>query len=65
MGDPDNKRRGKAYLALFQDQDDLYDTASFAAHKKYLVGKGRVEDPESPLFKHRKPVTVDYEPPTI
>lgn len=65
MGDPDTKSRGKVFLGLFDGWEDLYTPSKFKLVKEALKAKGRIEDPDAPLMKSKKPITFDYEPPTI
>lgn len=63
MGDPDNKKRGRPYLAIFKSTEDLLTESEFKAKKKKLVAAGRLNDPQKVLLKSS--INVDYEPPTI
>lgn len=63
MGDPDTKKRGKPYLAIFQDSDELLTESEFRVRRKKLIAKGHLNDPTKLVLK--KTVAEDYEPPTI
>lgn len=65
MGDPDNRRRGKSYIAYFKSMDDLYTTKMFKIKRAELKRTGRIDDPNSPFKAKRKSISIDYEPPTI
>lgn len=65
MGDPDNRRRGKTYIAYFKSMEDLYTTKTFKIKRAELKKAGRIDDPNSPFKAKRRPISVDYEPPTI
>lgn len=63
MGDPDSRKRGRPYLAIFRSADDLLSESEFKLKRKKLVAKGLLNDPKKPV--RRGAVKEDYVPPTI
>jgi len=65
-GDPDRTRRGAAYTAIFSETENLLNQQQWLKHRKYLIEKGRVEDPKQPLRKFPKNIDPNlYEPKTL
>lgn len=65
-GDPDRKKRGNMYIALFKDTDTLLTADQWQTKRLDLMNKGRIEDPDKPMKKFKKVVDpIAYEPPTM
>lgn len=62
-GSPENKTRGKLFLA-YLEVDSVLSPVQWKKKRMDLVRADRLIDPKKPLVKVKR-VDVDYEPPTI